>query len=115
MHWTEIVEHASGAVTVLLVRGHMTLADEEAALFHRIADLADEGHIRILINLRHVPYIDSVGIGEIVRAFMRLVRGGGSLKLCEVTPGIADVIKATNLDTVLEVFATEDEAVRQFH
>lgn len=112
MHWTDIGERESGEVTVLEVRGHMTLTDPESLLFRHVARLVDEGRRRLVLNLRHVSYIDSVGIGEIVRAYLHLTKRGGMLTLCAVSPRTMEVLDATHLDRVIRVFAQEPDAVR---
>ncbi len=114
MHWTEITERVAGDVVVLDLHGHMTLSDDDGLLFRRIGVLADRGHVQVLLDLRHIGYVDSVGIGEIIRAYMRLVRGGGTLKLCGVAPRINEVLVATSLNTVLAAYSTEEEALRSF-
>ena len=111
MHWTDIVERSVRDVTVLDVRGHMTLSDSEASLFGYASRLADEGRLHIVLNLQHVAYIDSVGIGEIVRTFLHLGHRGGSMAVCSVSPRTREVLLATRLDTVIRMFGTEEEAV----
>ncbi len=111
MHWTDIGERAVKDVVVLDVHGHMTLSDTEASLFRYASRLADEGHRQIVLNLLHVAYIDSVGIGEIVRTFLHLGQRGGSMAVCSVSPRTREVLLATRLDTVIKMFDTEEEAV----
>jgi anti-anti-sigma factor len=111
MHWTDIGERTVGDVVVLDVRGHMTLSDTEASLFHYASRLADEGHLHIVLNLRQVAYIDSVGIGEIVRTFLHLGSRGGSMAVCSVSPRTCEVLLATRLDTVIHMFDTEEQAI----
>ena len=111
MHWTDIGERTVANVVVLDVRGHMTLSDSEASLFHYASRLADEGHLHIVLNLQHVAYIDSVGIGEIVRTFLHLGQRGGSMAVCSVSPRTREVLLATRLDTVIRMFDTEEQAV----
>jgi anti-anti-sigma factor len=111
MHWTDIGERLVGDVVVLDVRGHMTLSDTEASLFSYASRLADEGHRLIVLNLQHVAYIDSVGIGEIVRTFLHLGHRGGAMAVCAVSPRTREVLLATRLDTVIKMFDTEEKAV----
>ncbi len=111
MHWTDIGERTVGDVVVLDVRGHMTLSDTEASLFGYASRLADEGHRHIVLNLQHVAYIDSVGIGEIVRTFLHLGQRGGSMAVCSVSARTREVLLATRLDTVIHMFDTEEQAV----
>lgn len=114
MHWTQISERTAGDVVILDVRGHMTLSDEETSLFRYVCWLMESGARRFVLNLRHLQFIDSVGIGEIVRCYMHLVQEGGSLKLCAVGPRIRDVLIATNLNTVIHMFESEVDALRSF-
>jgi stage II sporulation protein AA (anti-sigma F factor antagonist) len=111
MHWTDIGERIVAGVVVLEVRGHMTLSDSEASLFQYASRLADEGHLHIVLNLQHVAYIDSVGIGEIVRTFLHLGHRGGGMAVCAVSPRTREVLLATRLDTVIHMFDTEEKAV----
>ena len=111
MHWTDIGERLSGKVMVLDVHGHMTLTEAESSLFHCANRLADQGHPHVVLNLGHVSYIDSVGIGEIVRTFLHLVQRGGMLTVCSVSPRTREVLEATHLDTVIRMFDTEQDAV----
>lgn len=111
MHWTDIGERAVGDVVVLDVRGHMTLSDNEASLFQYASRLADDGHRRIVLNLQHVAYIDSVGIGEIVRTFLHLGHRGGTMAVCSVSARTREVLLSTRLDTVIHLFDTEEQAI----
>jgi anti-sigma B factor antagonist len=97
---------------VLDLRGHLTLADEDRRLMRRVGELLDDGRTRFLVNLAHVSYIDSTGIGEIVGAYTRVRRHGGVLVITNVGPRVREVLQATNLDTVLRVFEDEEEGLR---
>ena len=112
MHWTDISDRPAGDLVVVEVRGFMTLSDYESSLFKYIARVVEEGHARIVLNLRHVSYIDSVGIGEIVRCYMHVTSRGGALRLCEVGDRVREVLHATQLDTVLHLADTEEDALR---
>jgi len=113
MHWTEITPRVFGAIVVLDLRGVLTLAEEDRRLLPAIAAMLQEGRRKFLLNLQHVSYIDSPGIGEIVGAYTRVTREHGALKLCHVAPRVVEVLRATNLDDVLESFEDEASALRQ--
>jgi anti-sigma B factor antagonist len=112
MHWTEVVDRRVGNVIVLDLKGHLTLAEEERGLMRHIRELLDDGARAFVLNLRHVSYIDSPGIGEIVGAYTRVTRMGGTLRICEASPRVIDVLRATMLDSVLEVYEREADALR---
>ena len=73
--------------------------------------LADQGRFHIVLNLQHVAYVDSVGVGEIVRTFLHLGQRGGSMAVCDVSARTREVLLATRLDTVIRMFDTEAQAV----
>jgi anti-sigma B factor antagonist len=113
MHWTYISDRMVGDVVVLDVKGHMTLAEPESLLFDYVARLMqDEGRRKFLVNLRHLAFIDSVGIGEIVRSYTHLSRHGGLLRLCEVGPRVREVLEITHLDSIIHIYGSEAEALR---
>jgi anti-sigma B factor antagonist len=115
MHWTEITQRLAGDVVVLDLQGQMTLSgDEEPLLLEHIRRIAQDGRRQVLLNLAHVSYVDSMGVGEIVGAYTRVVRLGGILKLCGVSDRIQELLETTNLATIIETFATEEDALRSF-
>lgn len=115
MHWTHIADRMAGEVVVLDVKGHMTLAEPESLLFGYVTRMVqDEGRKKFVVNLHHLAFIDSVGIGEIVRSFTHLARQGGALKLCAVGPRVAEVLEVTHLDSIIHIYPTEEDAVRSF-
>ena len=59
-------------------------------------------------------YVDSTGIGEIVGAYTRVVREGGMLKLCGVSPRTQELLDTTNLGSVIESYPSEADALQSF-
>jgi anti-sigma B factor antagonist len=74
----------------------------------------EAGTTKVLLNLTGVPIIDSMGIGEIVRAFKRVQQSGGELKLVGVTDRVYGALKITQLLELIGSYKTEDEAVASF-
>lgn len=115
MHWTYIADRLVGDVVVIDVKGHMTLAEPESLLFGHVSRLAkDEGRRKFVVNLRHLAFIDSVGIGEIVRSYTHLASHGGALRLAEVGPRVSEVLEVTHLDSIIRMFKSEEAAIRSF-
>ena len=85
-----IEERAVGNVVILDLKGKITLGEGDEALRDRINQLIQKDQKRILLNLADVPYIDSAGLGEIVRTYTTVKNRGGQLKLVNLTsPGDA--------------------------
>jgi anti-sigma B factor antagonist len=110
----QIEERVVGDVTILDLKGKITLGDGDEALKDKINSLVLQNRRRILLNLAEVPYIDSAGLGEIVRTYTTVSRQGGQLKLVNLTKRITDLLSITKLLTVFETFDTEGEALKTF-
>jgi anti-sigma B factor antagonist len=110
----QIEQRAVGDVIVLDLKGKITLGEGDELLKDKVNSLVNQGHRKIVLNLAEVPYIDSAGLGEIVRTYTTVSRQSGSLKLLNLTKRITDLLSITKLLTVFETFETEDEAVRSF-
>ncbi len=110
----EIEERAAGDVTILDVKGKMTLGEGDELLKDKVNSLVLQGRKQIVLNLEAVPYIDSAGLGEIVRTYTTVSRQGGSMKLLGLTKRITDLLSITKLLTVFETYDNEADAVRSF-
>ena len=110
----QIQERAVGDVMVLDLKGKITLGEGDELLKDKVNSLVNQGHKKIVLNLADVPYIDSAGLGEIVRTYTTVSRQGGSLKLLNLTKRITDLLAITKLLTVFETFDAETDAVKSF-
>jgi anti-sigma B factor antagonist len=110
----QITERPVGDVMVLDVKGKITLGEGDEILKDKVNSLVNQGQRKIILNLADVPYLDSAGLGEVVRAYTTVSRQGGSLKLLNLTKRITDLLSITKLLTVFETFDSENDAVRSF-
>lgn len=110
----QIEQRTIGSVMILDLKGKITLGEGDEALKDKINSLILQGHKKMLLNLADVPYIDSAGLGEIVRTYTTVSRQGGQLKLVNLTKRITDLLMITKLLTVFETFDSEQEALKSF-
>ena len=110
----QIEERIVNEVTILDLKGKITLGEGDEALKDKINSLILQNRKRILLNLEDVPYIDSAGLGEIVRTYTTVSRQGGQLKLVNLTKRITDLLSIPKLLTVFETFETEPEALKSY-
>jgi anti-sigma B factor antagonist len=110
----QIEERVVNNVTVLDLKGKMTLGEGDELLKDKINSLLQQERKQILLNLEGVPYIDSAGLGEIVRTYTTVSRQGGKLKLVNLTKRITDLLSITKLLTVFETFESEPDAIRSY-
>ena len=110
----QIEERIVDDVTILDLKGKMTLGEGDELLKDKIGSLVNQGRKKILLNLEAVPYIDSAGLGEIVRTYTSISRQGGRLKLLNVSKRIQDLLVITKLITIFDSYDGEAEAVASF-
>jgi anti-sigma B factor antagonist len=110
----QIEERIVDDVTVLDLKGKMTLGEGDELLKDKINSLVSQGHKKIILNLEAVPYIDSAGLGEIVRTYTSISRQGGKLKLLNVSKRIQDLLVITKLITIFDSYEDEKEAIGSF-
>jgi anti-sigma B factor antagonist len=110
----QIEERVVGNVTILDLKGKITLGEGDEALKDKINSLVHQGRKQILLNFAGVPYVDSAGLGEIVRTYTTVSRQGGQLKLVNLTKRITDLLSITKLLTVFETFESEPDALNSY-
>ncbi|MGH9832386.1 MAG: STAS domain-containing protein [Blastocatellia bacterium] len=109
-----ITERKSGDVTVLEVEGKILLGEGDVQLKRKIDELIERNETKVLLNLANVPYMDSGGLGEIVRSYTTVKRANGELKLLNATKRISDLLTITKLITVFEIYDDEAAGVKSF-
>jgi len=110
----QIEQRSAGDVMIIDLKGKMTLGEGDELLRDKVNSLIQQGMKKMVLNLAEVPYIDSAGLGEIVRTYTTVSRQGGQLKLLNLTKRITDLLSITKLLTVFETFDNEKDAVRSF-
>jgi anti-sigma B factor antagonist len=105
-----IHERKSGKVVILSVERSLKGVGE-AALKDRLDALVHEGHLDILVDLKACGYLDSSEIGRLIRCHLSVRKAGGRVRLCNLSPRILSLMKMTRLDTVMDLFGTEAQAL----
>ena len=102
-----------GDITVVACRGRIVEGDESAALKQRFADLPPYPYF--VLDLSGVDFVDSAGLGLLVRLLMRMKAANGLMTLCAVPARIREVLRLTHLETIFEVHETEAAAIEAFY
>lgn len=106
------IRHA-GAISLVDVSGQFT-SFEAGALSEAIQILVKGKRNRILLNLRDLEYLDSSGVGELVRNYLTVIKSGGEMKVVGLTSKVEEILKITQLYKVFPEFPDEDAALRSF-
>jgi anti-sigma B factor antagonist len=109
----EIGEHQVEGVTVLALKGRITVG-EVTPVREKITQLLAEGRNKIVLDLANIDYIDSTGLGNLVISFTQVKKTDGALKLLNLNKRNVELLALTRLHTIFEVFAQETDAVNSF-
>ena len=101
----QITTRKFGRVIVVDAVGKLTLSDSRTQLRDLIHVLSNTGHKKFLLNLAAVDYVDSDGMGELVRCYSIVRQRGGEMKLAQVNQRVADLLQITRLNTLFEITA----------
>ena len=99
-----------GEVIIFRCQGRIVLGDEIRALQAEVTPSSCETR-RVLLHLGEVSFIDSAGIGALVRLLGHLRSHGCELNLCQLSEPVERVLRVTNLVGVLPCYATQEEAI----
>jgi len=98
---------------ILDLTGKLTIGDGDELLKDKINSLIQQGRKKLILNLKGVPYVDSAGLGEIVRTYTTVSRQGGNLKLLNLTKRITDLLMITKLLTVFRYVRLRTRSAEQ--
>jgi anti-sigma B factor antagonist len=99
-------------IAFLAISGRITLGEGNVVLRDLVRQLMDQGNKKIVLNLSEVDYIDSSGIGELVKAHTTVRNQDGRLRLTNLSRRVNDLLQMTKLSAVFDVDRDEATAVR---
>ena len=110
----EITTREREGVIILDLKGRIT-AGEEAGIFRdAVEKVATAPDARLILNLQHVDYIDSTGLGAMVMCSTRWRKTGATTKLLNLNRRGLELLVMTKIDTIFELFDDEMDAVNSF-
>ena len=104
----------TGNVIIIDIEGKVVLGEGDVEVKKAVDDLLNRGNKKFILNLSKVPYIDSAGLGEIIRCYTTLRRSGGNFKLLSPNRRIVDLLTMTKLLDVFDSYDSESAAVASF-
>ena len=112
----EIRERAVGTIIVLEPVGKLALIEgqSDSLLKDTIGRLMSQGCRQFVLDLAHVSQVDTSGLAMLDTAQVTVVKRGGQIRLLSPTRRLRDLLSITRLNTILEVFDNERDAVASF-
>lgn len=93
--------------------GKLALDDGCRQLRETVHALLDGGQLRILLNLERLDFLDSAGLGELVRTHVAVRARGGQLTLINPAPNVRQLLRITKVDQVFDIAPDEFTAMQR--
>jgi len=107
----EITTRTVGKCNILDCSGKLILGPATATLREAIRKAFKDGVSRVVLNLAHVNYIDSSGIGEMISGYVHVKNLGGNMSLLKLNEKILKLLVIAKLLAIFDVFDDEGEAL----
>jgi anti-sigma B factor antagonist len=107
-------EKQTEGIAILELRGRLVAGDEASAFDSRLSATLAQDKKSVILDLKHVGFIDSTGLGALVVQHTAFQQAGGALKLLHATKRHAELLILTKLSTVFQMFDDEQAAIDSF-
>jgi len=110
----DLTSREDGDITILTVTGDLVIGEPETTFKRTVTELLEEGRVNLLVDLSAVGFLDSSGLGALVRALTQSQKEGGQTKLLNAGPQVRKLLQMTKLDSVFEIHDDMEAAVSSF-
>jgi anti-sigma B factor antagonist len=110
----ELTTRQDGRVTILSLKGDLVIGEPEATFKKTVTRLLENGQVHLLVDMSQVGFLDSSGLGALVRAMTNSQKEGGQTKLLNAGPQVRRLLEMTKLDSVFELHDDLERAVSSF-
>ncbi len=110
----EITQREMNGIYLLALKGSLVLGEESSGFRTTIDNLLSSGATRVVVNLEHVNYVDSAGLGALIEAHRKTKANGGRLKLSNLGPNFKHALEIARLLPIFETCPTEAAAIAGF-
>lgn len=112
MNFSATIRRA-GEVSIVDLTGHLN-SFASGALREALGGLLRQDRKKIVLNASGLLYLDSSGVGELVRGYMSVIKQGGEMKVVGLSAKVEEILKVTQLYRVFPEFHDEEEALQSF-
>lgn len=103
-----------GDVTVIQLNGNVMGGPDATSLNEELHKLVGEGKKKVVVDLGDVKFMNSSGLGMLIRALTTMRNAGGDMKLARASEKIESLLMVTKLITVFDHYEKVEEASRAF-
>jgi len=109
-----IIEKMQDGVAILSLQGKLIGPPETDELHNNVKSLMDRKLNKIVLDLRSVSWMGSMGIGAIMRSMITVRDDGGDLRVSGLTDKLESLFSITQLIGVIQTYKSINLAVDSF-
>ena len=109
----EIRQETINDVEVLKLEGRLD-ASSAKDLKENVGSLTQENHIRFIIDMGAVDFIDSSGLGSLVSSLRTVNKLGGDIKISALQDQVRAIFELTRLHRIFGIYEDNDAAAKSF-
>ena len=110
----KVTRREQDGILILKLKGRLTFEHGDTLLSDEIQHALAWHQDRVVLDLSLVDKMDSAGLGALLSASAELQSVGGGLALANLNSAHRKALLITRLETVLDVFPSEQDAINSF-
>jgi anti-sigma B factor antagonist len=110
----EIHERERQRITILDLKGHLVMGAADAKLRETVQALLDDGNRQLILDLAGVSNVDTIGTGALLFLAQEYRAAGGRMVLFQLAHAHGEVYEKARVETALEIYNDEIDAVNSF-
>ncbi len=101
-------------VMVLELSGKIMGGPSHEEFKAEIKGILDEGFKKVVLDLKHVPWINSTGLGILISGYHSVKAAEGTMKVCSVKERVLSIFYISQLEKIFDVYETREDALKSF-
>ena len=74
-----------------------------------------QANTKLVLDLSHLRFVDSSGLGAMLSCLRQVTAKGGDLKLCGMSKQVRALFELVRLHRIFDIYGTREDAVKAFH
>ena len=103
------------SIGIISLSGDILSKDKDEELIEQVKQRMDKGQLKFILNIGSVEYINSSGLNLMLKVFTYIRNRGGELVITQPNKMVADLLKISKLDTIFNITADNQTAIKQFN
>ena len=101
-------------IAVVEVKGKLMGGKETEECHDKVKSLLDRGYKKLIIDLSHVKWVNSKGLGMLMAGYTSCRNASGDLKIAGAQEKVNSLLMMTKLITIFESFDNTDQAIGSY-